>query len=662
MLRLRCAAMAASIPLPAFSLLSFMRRLGLILAGVLTLASCDAPAPSADAPRELREPSTVAPAQPVAAEATKPNVASGGPSAQPAAVERAAEIDIAALNLPGEQLLADPSLAEWDTELLNTAAGTQLKQIEKLLAKPETIDTAHLAPLVTDDFTCTRLRSEALEAAFEDAALVVRRPASAQSLGGKLPGKGAAALVEALREFVSPLAGAKDVHTKVKIFHVSLDAGRAETELYFHLSGVTSHGVHEQNATWRCGWKIGSDRTPQLASIALTEYEEAAAKAATGTLFSDCTEAAFGANASYREQLVYGLDHWLDRIEYRYGLDAAGWEGIALGDVDGDGLDDLFVCQGGGLPNRLYRQNADGTATDTSAEAGVDLLDSTHAALFVDLDNDGDQDLAVAISLGILFYENDGAGHFTLRNFKLMPDGMPYSIAAADFDNDTDLDLYVCCYSPREASLTRRFLGRPIPYHDANNGSRNALLRNDRYWNFRNVTSQVGLDENNQRFSFSVAWEDFDNDGDQDLHVANDYGRDNLYRNDGGVFRDTAPEAGVDDVSAGMSSAWGDYNEDGLMDLYVSNMWSSAGNRIAFQDRFHQTADAETKALYQRHARGNALFMNRGDGTFEDVSVAAGVTMGRWAWCSRFVDINNDGRQEILVANGFLTQDEPDDL
>ena len=168
--------------------------------------------------------------------------------------------------------------------------------------------------------------------------------------------------------------------------------------------------------------------------------------------------------------------------------------------------------------------------------------------------------------------------------------------------------------------------------------------------------------ENNRRFSYASAWEDYDNDGDLDLYVANDFGRNNLYRNDGGKFKDVAPTAGVEDLSAGMSVTWTDYNNDGWMDIYVSNMFSSAGNRIAFQREFQSDADGSTKGLFQRHARGNTLFENAKDGTFRDVSLEANVTLGRWAWGSRFVDINNDGWQDILVANGFLTQSNPDDL
>ena len=90
-----------------------------------------------------------------------------------------------------------------------------------------------------------------------------------------------------------------------------------------------------------------------------------------------------------------------------------------------------------------------------------------------------------------------------------------------------------------------------------------------------------GIDENNRRFSRSACWEDYDNDGDQDLYVANDFGRNNLYRNDGGHFDRRCRLAGdVEDSAAGMSAAWGDFNRDGNMDIYVANMFSSAGSRI----------------------------------------------------------------------------------
>jgi hypothetical protein len=191
------------------------------------------------------------------------------------------------------------------------------------------------------------------------------------------------------------------------------------------------------------------------------------------------------------------------------------------------------------------------------------------------------------------------------------------------------------------------------------------LLRNDSrgsQWVFTDVTLESGLDENNRRFSFAVSWEDFDNDGDLDLYVANDFGRNNLYEFENGRFRDIAGKAGVEDISAGMGVSWGDVDNDGWMDLHVSNMFSSAGNRIAYQRNFKSAADESTLSQFRRHARGNSLFSNSADGTFRDVSLEAGITMGRWAWSSKLCDLNNDTRQDILVANGLVTSDDPADL
>ena len=98
------------------------------------------------------------------------------------------------------------------------------------------------------------------------------------------------------------------------------------------------------------------------------------------------------------------------------------------------------------------------------------------------------------------------------------------------------------------------------------------------------------------------------------------------------------------------------------MDVYVSNMFSAAGNRIAYQRKFHPQAENTTRNQLQRLARGNSLFENAQDGTFRDVSVESSVTMGRWAWGSMMMDMNNDGWEDIVVANGFITGEDSGDL
>ena len=340
-----------------------------------------------------------------------------------------------------------------------------------------------------------------------------------------------------------------------------------------------------------------------------------------------------------------------------------GVPGIAVADVDGDGRDDLYLCQNGGLPNRLFLQNEDGSVREVSAGWGVDWLDASRGVLLVDLDNDGDRDLAVATVGNLVLAENIDGTRFEIRGALPVGDDTT-SLAAADYDRDGKLDLYCCVYRHDQVSEGGRAevminSGATFVQHDATNGGPNSLFRNLGGFAFEDVTSPIGLDGNNSRYSFAAAWEDFDNDGDLDLYVANDYGRNNLYRNDttpggGLVFKDIAA-GGVEENSAfGMAVTWGDYDRDGWMDLYVSNMWSAAGNRVTFQQKFKADAP-EVKKRLQGFAQGNTLLMNNREGGFSAVPDAAGAALGRWAWGTRFADINNDGWSDLVVANGFMS-------
>ena len=105
------------------------------------------------------------------------------------------------------------------------------------------------------------------------------------------------------------------------------------------------------------------------------------------------------------------------------------------------------------------------------------------------------------------------------------------------------------------------------------------LIKNHGEFRFSDTTQETGLNYQNNRWSFAASWEDFDKDGDPDLYVANDFGSNSMYRNDGGVFVDIAKDLGIDDPGAGMSVSWGDLNNDANFDLYVGNMFSSAGLR-----------------------------------------------------------------------------------
>ncbi len=557
----------------------------------------------------------------------------------------------------------DKALGESDATLdeveqFNSVAEGQLKQIAKLLTHPELITEESVKEFSLPGVWTTALRPQELHEVFHDAAFRVRRPADSNDPSRQY--EGTAGLARSLQELAAPFLQTDEIHVKFKVYRVWLSSRSAETTVFFHASGVGKEGPLEQTSTWRCAWdRASAESKPLLSSIEALQYEEASAPSG-GKLFGDATAWVLGKNASYRDQLSYGLEYWRSRIQGSLEIDVRGYHGLAVGDVNGDGLDDLFVCQPKGIPCRLYVQQRDGTTADVSASAGVDFLDGPSSALLLDIDNDGDQDLLLAVPGRVLVLKNDGGGRFSLSGTAPGPQ-QPGSMAAADYDQDGYLDVFVCGYGlqlKRSPSAVRHL---PSPFHDAKNGEPSFLLHNDGQGNFTDGTTACGLGEDNKRYRLAVAWEDYDNDGDQDLCLANDFGRKSLYRNDGGRFVDVSAEAGVEDPGAGMSVDWADYDNDGWMDLYFGNMFSSAGGRISYQRQFRPRDQEQERAIFQRHARGNSLFRNRG-GSFQDVSVEAGVTLGGWAWSSKFLDINNDSLEDIYVVNGFITNDNPDDL
>ncbi|MBZ5655625.1 MAG: FG-GAP-like repeat-containing protein [Acidobacteriia bacterium] len=385
----------------------------------------------------------------------------------------------------------------------------------------------------------------------------------------------------------------------------------------------------------------------------------------TSPVYLDITSAALAGNTSYSSQLLRGTDYWRTVLDGACGIDIYGHNGVSVGDIDGDGFDDLYICQPGGLPNRLYRNRGDGAFEDITESSGVGVLDNTACALFVDIDNDGRQDLIVVRASGPLLLLNEGGGKFRQKDnafqFATPPQGTFTGAAVADYDRDGWLDIYFCLYVYYQGAEQYKY---PSPYYDANNGPPNFMMRNQRDGTFRDVTRETGLDKNNTRYSFCCGWSDFNGDGWPDLCVVNDFGRKNLYRNNGdGTFTDIAAQAGVEDIGAGMSVCCSDYDNDGAQDLYVANMWTAAGERVAMQDIFKKDAPKEVRQLYYKHAMGNSLFRNGGaNSSFQDATSSAGVGMGRWAWSSDAWDFDHDGFPDLYVANGMVSGPSREDL
>ncbi|MEP6643524.1 MAG: FG-GAP-like repeat-containing protein [Acidobacteriaceae bacterium] len=453
-------------------------------------------------------------------------------------------------------------------------------------------------------------------------------------------------------------------------------SGRLETRVRYELVGAGKSrpdqpvddkpSAREQRVGhWDIEWEARAfPASPQTSLDSKTEFGILGWRALTetvsrspGTVFVDVAGEAFSGVGSFTSQLLLGADHWRTILDGACGIDIYGHNGISVGDIDGDGFDDLYVCQPDGLPNRLYRNKGDGTFEDITEASGLGILENTACALFADYDNDGRQDLIVVRTDGPVLFHNEGGGKFrrveNAFKFAKPPQGTFTGAAVADYDRDGWLDVYFCLYLYYQGTEQYKY---PSPYYDAENGPENFLMRNNRDGTFGDVTAEAGLDQNNTRYSFCCGWGDYHGSGWLDLYVVNDFGRKNLYRNHGdGTFSDVAPRAGVEDIGAGMGVCNVDYDNDGAEGIYVANMWTAAGNRISAQKSFQEDAPENIRSLYRKHAMGNSLFRNSGDGTFRDVSIAANLGMGRWSWSSDAWDFDHDGFADIYVTNGMIS-------
>ena len=339
------------------------------------------------------------------------------------------------------------------------------------------------------------------------------------------------------------------------------------------------------------------------------------------------------------------------------------WNGAASYDVDGDGRYDIFVPSK--ERNFLYRNAGDGTFEEIAESVGLDQPPGGTGALFFDADADGDADLLLAqvgfkqrgdvIGRTSAFFVQGDDGSFVEKVDAGFDELLvAFSLAAADVDQDGHVDVYVCSYNAEGMGVA------PNSWHAADNGTRNALYLNNGDNTFENVAAAAGVDD--IAWSYAAAFADFDEDGDQDLYVANDYGPNRLYVNNGDLtFTDRAAELGVEDVGNGMGATWGDEDGDGDLDLYVSNMSSSAGNRILKRLSGATIGDGGadeggiTETLFKL-AAGNSIFRWDGD-RFTRLPAADGGISASWAWAAQYVDIELDGDEDLICVNGFVSGD-----
>jgi hypothetical protein len=337
----------------------------------------------------------------------------------------------------------------------------------------------------------------------------------------------------------------------------------------------------------------------------------------------------------------------------KYLLETMG-SGVALFDFDNDGRLDIFFANGapladptqpGTIPkksgpeywNRLYHQKGDGTFEDVTAKAGLQGVGYDMGVAVGDYDNDGNEDLYVTGFGGNHLYHNNGGGTFTdvTRESGTGSSGWSTSAAWVDLDNDGRLDLVVLRYLQWDFSDTwcgeHREGYRAYCHPDLFPAIAPLVYHNDGNGHFTEVSTKIGLDKPGK--GLDVALADYDRDGHIDLFVANDSMTEFLYHNKGdGIFQDDGLLAGVavdgdGRTYAGMGVGFQDYDNDGLPDLVV-------------------TALANQKY---------ALYKNNGDGSFtyaSHLSGLGGATLLHSGWGARFIDFDNDGRKDLLIAQG----------
>ncbi len=330
--------------------------------------------------------------------------------------------------------------------------------------------------------------------------------------------------------------------------------------------------------------------------------------------------------------------------------------GVAIFDYDNDGWPDIFVVNGtklgrlekGSEPtSHLYHNNHDGTFTDVTEKAGLRHTGWGQGVCVGDYDNDGNEDLYVTYYGKNVLYHNNGDGTFrdVSEQAGVAGSGKAWGTGCAfvDYDRDGKLDLFVATYVDFDLATAPKpgeggnCLWKGVPVMCGPRGlpwGTNLLYHNRGDGTFEDVTKKAGIDKTNGHYGFSVSTLDYDDDGWPDIFVACDSTPSILYHNNhDGTFTDVAVVAGAafsedGKEQAGMGSTVADFNGDGRLDIFKTN----------FSD--------DTSTLYR----------NNGDGTFDDVTYAAGLGLQTkyLGWGTMFFDFDNDGWPDLILVNGHV--------
>jgi len=371
--------------------------------------------------------------------------------------------------------------------------------------------------------------------------------------------------------------------------------------------------------------------------------QAARARSAQEISFADVTRAA-------------GIDFHLTcgSLDKRYIMESM-CGGVAVFDYDNDGWMDIYLVNGSTLedlqagkchPGKLYRNNHDGTFSDTTVKSGLNHCGWGFGVAVGDYDNDGWEDLYVTYLDGAVLYHNNHDGTFadvTARAGAGNPGRWGTSAAFGDYDNDGNLDLYVANYVDLDLAHLPEFgkgpfcqyRGIPVSCGPRGlKGSRDRLYHNNGDGTFTDVTEKLNIDPDGY-YGLGVLWLDYDKDGCLDLYVADDSSPSMLYHNDcKGGFTEVGAEAGVaysadGREQAGMGIDSEDYDNDAWPDIAKANFSDDTNN----------------------------LYHNDHNGQFTDMAGPSGfgpVSIPFLGFGMKFLDLDNDGWKDIFVANGHV--------
>ncbi len=338
--------------------------------------------------------------------------------------------------------------------------------------------------------------------------------------------------------------------------------------------------------------------------------------------------------------------------------------GLGIGDVDHDGFDDAVLV--GGRDIKLFL-NRGGRFEDATEARGFGPVEQGEAryAIIVDIDNDGDRDVFVGmLDHDNILFRNRGDAHFDrvgASELGITPSRESTGACFADFDGDGTLDIYVA----NGANLLQK---DPEPVYNAWNGTANQLFVQDANGRFREVTEKAGVGDTGWALACTAS--DYDSDGDVDLFVANDFGQDRLYRNDGhGRFEEISEDVGIVYRGSSMGATFGDADGDGDLDVFVAGMASNS-RWIVDQAGYPAPAPWPVSWLFRPHVlaivkemfHGNRFYANLGNGEFQEVSMPTGTANSGWAWGGVFFDYDNDSHLDLYVLNGLISGEVKDDL